>query len=202
MATRPRYTPAELERYFERICLPTSKRIADVSSLASPAAQLAFLTLLCRHQACKVPWENLTQHYSWHRIVDTRPAPLFRKIVPHAGRGGYCMEANSFFHTVLLSLGYRVYLAGSRIYRPATETYGGLTHCVNIVVLDDGIKYMVDFGFGSQGPTQPIPLVHDAPMEQVAPAEMRLLHQAISQNVDQTQKVWIYQQRYNPEGAW
>ncbi|KAK4544768.1 hypothetical protein LTR36_004017 [Oleoguttula mirabilis] len=193
MANRPRYTLEQLEQYFDRICLPQAKRIFDVSTLANDDQKLRFLNLLQKHQLCKVPWENLTQHYSWHRTVNVQPQHLFTKIVRNAGRGGYCMEANHFFHTVLLSLGFDVYMAGARIHRAGGE-YGGWTHVVNLVRIA-GVRYLLDGGFGPQGPARPVPLEHGVVSTQVAPAQCRVVFEALKQNLDQTQRVWVYEYR-------
>ncbi|KAK8126984.1 uncharacterized protein PG998_002743 [Apiospora kogelbergensis] len=226
MADRPTYSRAQLEQYFDRIVLPQRQRIYSVTEqLANGSTtavdQLAYLTLLVKHQVVKVPFENLSLHYSWHRTVNVRPQFLFRKIVekqPHVAgaegeprpwqchRGGYCMEANSFFHTVLRSLGYNVYLAGARVRNPETGRYGGFSHCVNIVTLlgDDGVlqKYMVDVAFGANEAAMPLPLAPNAVHTQIAPGQMRLVYEAIPQNLNQDSKCWVYQQRARPDAAW
>jgi hypothetical protein len=87
------YSKHELGQYFDRICTPTSRRVYDVSGL--PAAEkLAFLNRLQKHHRVKVPWENLVQHYSWHKVVNVKPRHLFREIVGKNGRGGYFMQVN------------------------------------------------------------------------------------------------------------
>lgn len=198
MSKRHNFNRNDLTLYFDRICLPIAKRIYDVRSL-SDEDQLAFLALLQKHQLAKVPWENLTQHYSWHRTVTLRPSLLFDKIVRHPGRGGYCMEANYFYHLILYSLGFDVYMAGSRIYK--VDHYGGWTHVVNIVTVG-GERYLLDGGFGGQGPPRPMRLEHGKVEAQIAPAEMRLLHQNIEQNLNRHQKVWIYEYRYDGNSEW
>ncbi|KAH7117436.1 hypothetical protein EDB81DRAFT_848269 [Dactylonectria macrodidyma] len=70
MADRLRYDDPQLEEYFDRIALPASSRICDITGLA-PDAQLQFLLRLQEQQLVNVPFENLTLHYSWHRVVDT-----------------------------------------------------------------------------------------------------------------------------------
>ncbi|KAK8087626.1 hypothetical protein PG997_002587 [Apiospora hydei] len=226
MADRPTYTRAQLEQYFDRIVLPQARRVYSVSEqLGTSEERLSYLTRLVKHQVVKVPFENLSLHYSWHRTINVRPQFLFRKIVEkqqHTGlgsdeaageprpwqchRGGYCMEVNSFFHTVLRSLGYNVYLAGARVFSPETRRYGGFSHCVNIVTLlgDDGVlqKYMVDVAFGANESAQPLPLTTNLVHTQIAPAQMRLVHEAIPQHLNQDAKCWIYQQRVRADAEW
>ncbi|KAK5707667.1 hypothetical protein LTR97_000205 [Elasticomyces elasticus] len=199
MAERHRYTAAQLEQYFDRIALPRSKRILHVTDL-SDDDRLAYLNLLQKHELCKVPWENLTQHYSWHRVINVKPQHLFNKIVPHAGRGGYCMEANHFFHTVLFSLGFTCYMAGARIHR-GEDLYGGWTHVVNLVTIA-GVKYLLDGGFGPQGPSRPLPVTAGESQTQIEPAQMRVVHEPIPQMLDQSQRIWIYQHRNEDSGKW
>lgn len=199
MAKLHRFQEDEIDRYFSRICLPASKRVFDVSQLTDNE-KLDFLNLLQKHHLVKVPWENTVQHYSWHRTVHLDPKHLFRKIVQNAGRGGYCMENNFFYHLILYSLGFQVHLAGSRIHR--TEgNYGGWTHVVNLVTIN-GKKYLLDSGFGGQGPSRPVPLEHGVELTQIEPAHMRLMHEALPHNLDQSQKVWVYQHRYDENHPW
>ncbi|KAI1378152.1 cysteine proteinase [Hypoxylon crocopeplum] len=202
MADRPRYTRDQLEQFFDRIELPEHERVYSVMTMQD-IDKLMYLGLLTKHTLVRIPFENLTQHYSWHRVVNVRPQHLFNKIVRQPSRrGGYCMEANSLFHTVLLSLGYQVFMAGARVYEPKLERYGGFSHCVNIVILGGPSRerFMVDVGFGANGPTVPMPLVSDSQYLHLehatgSPSYTRLMYAPIPQQVDQSCKVWIYQHR-------
>lgn len=200
MAKRHTYSKDELTLYFDRICLPEPQRVYDVSAF-SDHDKLSFLDLLQKRHLVKVPWENLTQHYSWHATVNVKPKHLFNKIVRNPGRGGYCMEVNFFFHLILYSLGFTVYMAGSRIYRPPTGLYGGWTHVVNLVTIG-GKRYLLDGGFGPQGPPQALPLEPGLASTQISPAQMRVVHDNIPNNLDPSQKVWIYQHRYDEDQEW
>ena len=143
------FTQSELESYFNRISFPKDSRIYNVSHL-SEAEKLTFLNLLQSYQLVAVPWENVTQHYSWHRVVHISPRHLFRKIVDNPGRGGYCMEVNYFFHHILYSLGFDTYMCGSRIFNTGSGKFGGWTHVVNLVRIG-GKKYLCDGGYGAPG---------------------------------------------------
>ena len=200
MSERHTYSRDELERYFDRVCLPQGRRVYDVSSL-SDAEKLSFLSLIQKHHLVKVPWENLTLHYSWHTVINLNPQHLFKKIVNNPGRGGYCMEVNYFYHLILLSLRFDVYMAGSRIYRPQSDRYGGWTHVVNLVTIG-GIRYLTDGGFGGQGPSAPLALDPGGVCSQIAPAQMRVVKEPIPNNVDRSQRPWIYQHRHNQDGPW
>ncbi|OTB03194.1 hypothetical protein M426DRAFT_321983 [Hypoxylon sp. CI-4A] len=204
MADRPRYTVAQLSQFYERIALPKDKWLYSVSSL-SGKEKYDLLDLLVRHTLLRIPFENLTLHYSWHRTINVRPQHLFNKIVrAPSRRGGYCMENNSLFHTVLLSLGFKAYMAGARVYDEEHDRYGGFSHCVNIVVID-GEKWMVDVGFGANGPTFPVLLSEHKPQSNPPCddlVETRLVREPIPQAVDQEQRLWIYQHRLGPGEEW
>ncbi|KAK5109129.1 hypothetical protein LTR62_007491 [Meristemomyces frigidus] len=199
MADRARYDRTQLEKCFDRICLPKTKRMYDVSVL-SDDEKLAYLSLLHKHELVKIPWENLTQHYSWHRVVNVEPQHLFNKIISNPGRGGYCMEANSFFGTVLLSLGFHTYMAGARICK-SKGVFGGWTHVVNLVKIG-GTKYVLDGGFGPQESPKPLALQAGVVETHIAPSQMRVVYQPIPQFVDQSQRIWIYQHRRNETAEW
>lgn len=65
---------------------------------------------------------------------------------------------------------------------------------VNIVTLTDGKKYMLDVGFGANGPIRPLLL--DADNSQAAgvpPSHIRLVYANIPGTTDPDQKLWIYQ---------
>ncbi|KAL5936855.1 hypothetical protein ACKVV1_011412 [Pyricularia oryzae] len=181
-------------------------RIFSVSNLTS-VQQLAYLTLLKKHHLVSVPYENLQAHYSWHKGLGVSPTRLFEKIVRQR-RGGWCFETNQLLNTVLLSLGFDVILAGSRVFEPFNNRFGGLMHCVNIVNIG-GVHYLLDVGFGGYGPPQPVPLLEGT--EAIEPsglphiwprAEMLVVKQAIAQQADQTRRLCVYQFRSGPDKEW
>ncbi|KAH6653349.1 hypothetical protein BKA67DRAFT_659973 [Truncatella angustata] len=201
MADRMRFDESQIQSYYNRIALPEDKRHFSVTSL-SDVDKLMYLDLLKKHHLVTVPFENLTLHYSWHRVIDVSIRHLFSKIVTYNnGRGGYCMEVNSLFHILLLSLGYDVFMAGARVYSPERKVYGGFSHCVNIVNIG-GVRYFVDVGFGANGPLFAVPLQLGQEHVHVTPARVRLVREPIVQNVNQDSKVWIYQHKINAESDW
>lgn len=77
-------------------------------------------------------------------------------------------------------------------------------HAVNIVTLDDDTKWMIDVGFGGDGPTSPLPLTDGTIVRNLGTQEVRLIRDLID---DQTErmpynKLWIYQYRNHPLHAW
>lgn len=194
---RYRYSRQQMEEYFNRIAMPPSKRIYDVSQI-SDENKRAFLFTLQKHQLCKVPWENLTQHYSFHRVICIQPNYLFKKIVRNPGTGGYCMEANYFFHLILWNLGFDCYMAGSRIWHSDTNYYGGWTHVVNIAIIA-GTKYLIDGGMGPNGPHRPMELIEGKIVDQISPAQMVLVRENVTRSLDRSQKMWVFKHRFSPE---
>jgi arylamine N-acetyltransferase len=196
--TRAKLTRLQLEDYFDRLCVPQSERRFDVS-LDSDVTKLEFLQLLQTHQLVKVPWENLTQHYSWHGLICVSIPHLFAKIIHSPGRGGYCMEANYLFHIFLYSLGFDTHMLGARIFRGSL--YGGWTHNVNVVRIS-GQRYLLDGGYGPRGPIKPFPLQHGTEAVQIFPAQGKLTYDPIPDNLDSSQRLWIYHYRKNPQTEW
>ncbi|KAM0551386.1 hypothetical protein ACHAPJ_008495 [Fusarium lateritium] len=199
MADRIKYSQSQLEKYYDRIALPASDRQYNVSNLSSDA-QLEFLFRLQNQQLITVPFENLTLHYSWHRVVNVDADHLYDKIVGEK-RGGYCMENNSFFHTVLLSLGYDVYTVAARVYNPGTGRYGGMTHLLNVVTIGE-TSYAVDVGFGARTPTIPLQLIPEQVRDRSDSGQMRLRYDTIPQYLNKKQKVWIYEYRSRDGAEW
>ena len=74
---------------------------------------------------------------------------------------------------------------------------------VNVVTLA-GRKYMLDVGFGGNGPIQPMLLddANAAHLRHIAPAESRLVRESISQSTDRGQELWQYQHRIDAQSEW
>ena len=73
---------------------------------------------------------------------------------------------------------------------------------VNIVRAADGNKYLVDVGFGSGGPIQPLPLNADEVSRGTPPHQVRLAYENIEENTDPDQRLWIFQFRKDSEDTW
>lgn len=121
---RPAYSSDQLSKYFDRIELPKNLRQSPVAQQSHASVEdetaLSFLRTLQRYQVAAVPFENLNLHYSAHRHISIDAQKLFEKIVDNTSkRGGYCMENNALFGTVLRSLGYNVTSVGGRVNEAA-----------------------------------------------------------------------------------
>lgn len=90
-----------------------------------------------------------------------RPVPLDLPSVQaklvRGGRGGYCQEQNLLFHDVLAAIGFAVTPLGARVVWMMPGRDAPLTHRLTLVTLEAG-PFIVDVGFGGQGPTAPLRL--------------------------------------------
>ncbi|KAJ4371500.1 hypothetical protein N0V83_004718 [Neocucurbitaria cava] len=197
---RSTYSKEQIARYFDRLNLPEKERCFDVAVFI-PKNALAYLARLQKHQLAEVPFENLTLHYSAHRQISIHPEELFKKVIgDNNGRGGYCMENNGLFGTLLHSLGFNVYSAGARIFDGGKWT--GWSHMVNIVTVG-GTKYHVDVGYGAEGPVVPMPLDRSGAVQQhINPATARLEYRNIPGTTDPDQRFWVYEYRRNDDCDW
>jgi arylamine N-acetyltransferase len=172
---------------------------------------------LQQYTLTSLPFENLSLHYSRTPAIDLHPTSLFEKIVanPAAGRGGYCMELNTLFATVLRTLGFSVMSTGGRLSSQASPNgcsstgndqnfYYGFAHMVNIVTIY-GRRYLVDVGFGAGGPVCPVLLEDGSILEEVGPARraLRVRWDVVPDGEDPEAKVWhLEQKRTGADSSW
>jgi arylamine N-acetyltransferase len=214
---RPRYSTTQLRKYFSRVELPQqyvdSPILPDAAKAGTKEHGLPFLHALTRHHTAYVPFENLELHYSAHKTVSLDPIHLYTKFVEKR-RGGRCMENNTFFATVLRSLGFDVRNLGGRVSRAMSpypevrqnqsQTYDGWNHMLNIVRLDDE-WYVVDVGMGAMGPNMPYPLRDGFETISIAPRKIRLQLRTIAESYakesSNSPRMWCYDVCYDPAGT-
>ena len=213
-ADRRLYSKDELREYFTRINLPEQYLNAPILSNASLVKSkehgLPLLEALCRQHACNVPFENLILHYSPSKKVTLDLSELYTWFVKRR-RGGRCMETNSFFGTVLRSIGYQVRNCGGRVSRAMSpypevrknqaHTYDGMNHMLNLVHFEDKDEwFVVDVGMGAMGPNMPYPLRDNFEVTSIAPRKIRLQKRAISESYGgaNAPKLWCYDVCYDP----
>lgn len=78
---------------------------------------------------------------------------LYSRIVLQ-GRGGYCFEQNGLLFEMLQELGFDTELYLARVIYDR-DVHPGLTHRITLVTLA-AERYLVDVGFGPQGPRVPL----------------------------------------------
>lgn len=199
---RPTYTSSQILKYYDYINLPPEHRHDPDEASRSIArgpkdAALVYLSALQRYTLCAVPFENLDLHYSTHHANSLDPAIIFEKIITRrAGRGGYCMENNNFFGTILRALGFDLYPTGARVNEAqdgGNDRYGGWNHMVNIVTIGSQ-RYLVDVGFGgSASSTAPLPIVDGHSVAQIKPQRLRLRYTNILDNTSSSMKLWVFE---------
>lgn len=211
---RPTYTEDQINRIYDRISLPQKHRHRpgpESSTIARGSRSLELLSALQRHHIASIPFENLELHYSPTKVITTDHELLFQKIVSQGtGRGGYCMENNLFFGTLLRSLGFHVMSTGGRVntaVQPSgeigpEERYTGWSHMLNIVTVQ-GQRYAVDVGFGTGQATHPLKLEERVPSLNVPPEQrVRLRWDTIPENENPDSKLWIFERQDKPDGPW
>ncbi|GAB1312330.1 N-terminal acetyltransferase [Madurella fahalii] len=190
------FSREQVEAYMGRINIPAEERRYSVGSL-SPKEALEYLALLQRHHLVSVPFENLDLHYSQHHSISLNKLTLFRKIVQTPGRGGYCLENNGIFGTLLRSLGFQAYYVAGRVN--AGVDYHAWGHLLNLVVIG-GDKFLVDVGFGPNNPVKPLKLDKSSLItESIAPASLRLSYKNIQANTQADQRLWVLEHRINSD---
>ncbi|KAJ3488681.1 hypothetical protein NLG97_g6152 [Lecanicillium saksenae] len=154
-----------------------------------PSDPLQLLKHLQAYQLQRVPFESLALHYTTHRQISIDLEDLFEKIVLQ-GKGGYCLELNTYFSAILRGLGFSVLNGAGRVKKG--ERWSGLTHMVNIVTIS-GQKYLVDVGYGANGCFQPVPLLADGCEFTIFPPRRgKLEYRRLAQNTENSQRIWVY----------
>ncbi|KAJ5350765.1 hypothetical protein N7541_008492 [Penicillium brevicompactum] len=192
-------TVTHVDSYFAHIGLP-----ARFQRDQHPSLDAAFLSAIQAHHLCRIPYENVALHYSRAPSISLDVLDIYRKFIEN-GRGGYCMENNIFLFHVLRVLGFQVYLTGARLYRDAsipTPGWSGWEHAVNIVTLENDAKYVVDVGYGGDGPTVPLPLTTDVVSQNIGTQELRLLYGSVPGLSDKRRDLWTYQFRNGADQTW
>ncbi len=149
----PETTPAvDLDSYFARVGYH-GPRTAD----------LATLKALHELQPAAIPFEGIDALLG--RGIDLTPAAVDAKLLGST-RGGYCFEQNGLFQRVLTTLGYPVTPMMGRVLwnMPPGARPQPRTHQVLRTELD-GVPWLVDVGFGSVVPTEPLRLDTEEPQE-------------------------------------
>lgn len=207
MAIPSVFTQAHIDAFYEYIGFPAGLR--QHRALEDAAKDIHFLTQLHIYMIAAVPYDNLWLHYDPAHRVDITPLGNFDKVVKQArGRGSYCMGNHILLNHILRFLQYPAYLGPART-RPRIDSipqgeFPGWIHLVNIITLSDGQVWTMDVGFGGDGPTRPMPLIHDRPQVNLGGQEVRLMHDWIPTQLHrrESSKLWIYEYRNGKDKPW
>lgn len=128
--------------------------------LADCAPTLEGLRALQRHQIAAVPFENALPFTG--RVPDVSPDGIWQKIVGEH-RGGYCFELNTLLGQALEAVGFsaKPVLARVRMGAPDGAIRNHLAHVVTL----NGTEWLVDAGFGSAAPAEPVNITSGEPQE-------------------------------------
>ena len=205
LSQRPTYTRSQLSQWLALINQAQSPITLEDLEAGIKLDPFEALKMIQLWQLAAVPFGNLVLHYSPHHTISLDTETLFTKIVERR-LGGYCMENNTFFATVLRSLGYDLYTTGARVSYAVDQGhkdpqgYGGWSHMLNIITIH-GRKYMVDVGFGTSGATQPVQLTDGETVQNVPTSRGRLVYEPIIP-LTSSQKWWVFQVQSSPESPW
>ena len=72
---------------------------------------------------------------------------------------------------------------------------------VNIVTIDQQ-RYVVDVGFGPDGPSRPLALISGDTRSGIGPQSLKLEYRTLQQHSDPSQRVWVYSHRANDDAPW
>jgi len=133
----------DLDAYLGRIDLPRPGR-----------ASLAALEHLQAGHLAAIPFENIDVRLG--RTISLSLDDLQEKLVRRR-RGGYCFEQNTLFAAALGALGFRTEALEARVRTPATGAVRPRTH-MTLRVTIEGRAWLVDVGFGGDGPLAPVPI--------------------------------------------
>jgi arylamine N-acetyltransferase len=75
------------------------------------------------------------------------------------------------------------------------------SHMVNIITIDQQ-RYLVDVGFGADGPVRPLPLISGHVCRGIGTQSLKLEYRKLQQHNDPSQCVWIYSYRANDDAPW
>ncbi|KAJ5985680.1 arylamine N-acetyltransferase 2 [Penicillium canescens] len=113
---------------------------------------------------------------------------LFEKIIDSQSHaGGYCMENNALFGTVLRNLEYSITSVGGRVNEAAqpmsaSKNWKGPKH--------DGYQnYLIDVAFGSNGSHKPVPLIQDYEFHNTGALHRRIIYGPISRQTRMGQQL-------------
>lgn len=135
-------------------------RYLTAVGLERAAPTMTLLEQLTRRHVARFPFASIGPQLGEPLPLDVDA--LFDRIVARR-RGGYCFEQNGLMFEILGRLGYDTTMVLARVLLSGEE-HPPLTHRCAIVELD-GRRYLVDVGFGAQGPTTPVLFDPSAPAD-------------------------------------
>lgn len=119
--------------------------------LRADKPDLALLSAIARRHVASFPFSSIGPLLGDELPIDS--ASLFSRIVARK-RGGYCFEQNGLVFEILKELGFSVNLYLARVIYNQ-NIHPPLTHRITLVEIDNR-QFIIDVGFGPQGPYLPV----------------------------------------------
>ncbi|RBP81220.1 arylamine N-acetyltransferase [Marinomonas rhizomae] len=136
--------------------------LSDLGLFAPEQPSIEFVQALQATHVARYSFNSLAVVLGEDVVLDLDD--ISQKIVTR-GLGGYCFEHNKLTFELLKALGYDVQLKLARVLNNNLEREAGRTHRVTLLSFE-GVGYLVDTGFGGNGPVAPLRL--DINTQQVA----------------------------------
>ncbi len=144
----------QVKKYFERI---GQSKLLETFERGEAKPSHATLRDIFFHHAITFPFENLDMH---NVINDPNNIPtpialnaIYEKMV-QSGRGGYCFETNELLRQVLSYLKFDVRTFNASVHWLKPEK---ISPCHEVLIVNlDGNEYLVEPGFGSPSPLEPL----------------------------------------------
>ena len=130
-------------------------RIACGSGPSGPLTTIDDIATLLRAHMAAIPFENLDVLLGRGIRIDLDSVAA--KLVT-AKRGGYCFEHGTLFQAALRALGIESTAHAARVLLVVPKADAPRTHMF-LTVVAGGTTWVLDPGFGGQGPLVPVPLV-------------------------------------------
>jgi N-hydroxyarylamine O-acetyltransferase len=128
--------------------------LARIGWSGSHEPTLETLTGVTRAHIARIPFENVDVLLGRGIRIDLDS--IVRKVVV-AGRGGYCFEHGTLFQAALERIGFRPVAHAARVLIFVQRHQAPRTHMFLTVEID-GLRYVVDPGFGGHSAAVPVPL--------------------------------------------
>jgi len=136
--------------------------LSDLGLVAPEQPNIEFVRALQERHVARYSFNSLAVVLGEEISLDLDS--ISQKIVTR-GLGGYCFEHNKLTFELLKALGYDVQLKLARVLNNNVEREAARTHRVTLLTFE-GISYLIDTGFGGNGPVAPLRL--DINAQQVA----------------------------------
>lgn len=124
--------------------MSSSQYLQRIHYKGSLSPTLAVLKKLQKNHLLNIPFENLD--IASGILIELNFNKIYNKIILN-NRGGFCYELNRLFHELLTQLGFYSKIISARVY-DKEKGYGAEYDHLALIVLLEGVEYLVDVGFG------------------------------------------------------